>query len=110
LAKLRKRFDTIFLRDPATIRPELTVFAMGFIAFLVVAILSFPTSSSAADTRSPQELKTIIDLQPFRETSSIRVKEAGGSEAQVTLINLNPHINAWYLLQVGEKGAGGLSP
>jgi len=79
---------------------------MGFIAFLVVAILSFPTSSSAADTRSPQELKTIIDLQPFRETSSIRVKEAGGSEAQVTLINLNPHINAWYLLQVGEKGAG----
>jgi hypothetical protein len=51
-----------------------------------------------------QEIGTIIDLQPFRQTSSIRVKEAGGPENRATLINLNPHINAWYLLQLNGRG------
>jgi len=36
--------------------------------------------------------------------SSIRTKEANGLEGRVTLINLNPLINVWYLLQVDGKG------
>jgi hypothetical protein len=36
---------------------------------------------------------TILDLQPFRQSSS-----AGSA----TLVNLNPHINVWYVLTIGE--------
>ena len=32
------------------------------------------------------------------------MKEAGGPEGRATLINLNPHINAWYLLQINGRG------
>ena len=52
--------------------------------------------------------KTILDLQPFRETSKLRVKGRAGQEGTVTLVNLNPHINAWYLLELKwDGGAGG---
>ncbi len=54
--------------------------------------------------------KTIVDLQPFRETSQLRVKGKAGQEGTVTLVNLNPRINAWYLLELTwDGGAGGTS-
>lgn len=37
--------------------------------------------------------KTIVDLQPFRRQSAGR---------GATLINLNPHVNAWFLLTVND--------
>jgi hypothetical protein len=49
--------------------------------------------------------KTVIDLQPFRETSSIKIKGARGEEGLATLINLNPNINSWYLLHLNWRGA-----
>ncbi len=68
-----------------------------FLIFLAWALLASP--SGAAD-RS----KTIIDLQPFRKTTSVRIKDAGGKEGLATLINLNPTINSWYLLRIGWGG------
>ena len=44
--------------------------------------------------------KTILDLQQFRQTSSIHIKSQKGREGVATLVNLNPAINAWYLLRV----------
>ena len=44
--------------------------------------------------------KTILDLQQFRQTSFIHIKSQKGREGIATLVNLNPAINAWYLLQV----------
>jgi hypothetical protein len=79
---------------------------LGLFLFLFVAIQYFAASSRAADVKAPQDLKTIIDLQPFREITSIRIKEAGGPEGRATLINLNPHINAWYLLQLNGRAGG----
>jgi len=38
---------------------------------------------------------TIVELQPFRQTSSIHVRSG-----VATLVNLNPAIDAWYLLSV----------
>ena len=80
--------------------------AWGLFLPLFVAIQVFTASSRAADAKDPQDLKTIIDLQPIREMSSIRMKEAGGPEGRATLINLNPHINAWYLLQLNGRVGG----
>lgn len=42
--------------------------------------------------------KTILELQQFRQTSSINTRNG-----VVTLINLNPAINVWYVLKTGEQ-------
>lgn len=78
--------------------------ALGLFLLPFVAIQVFTASSRAGDEKDPQDVKTIIDLQLFRETSSIRIKGADGAEGWATLINLNPHINVWYLLQFNGKG------
>lgn len=41
--------------------------------------------------------KTIIELQPFRQTSRLAFETAAGASS-ATLINLNPGINAWMVL------------
>lgn len=53
--------------------------------------------------------KTIIDLQPFRNTVTGRIRSDRGSEAVATLINLNPNINVWYLLKVSWPGQAELT-
>lgn len=92
------------MQGRARIRQRHVFLAFGFFLSLFAAIPFLTTSSWAADPKDLQDLKTIIDHQPFRETSSIRVKEAGGRENRAALINLNPHINAWYLLQLNGRG------
>ncbi len=66
---------------------------------IFLACASLASLSGAADRP-----KTIIDLQPFRTTTSIRIKDAGGKEGLATLINLNPAINSWYLLRLNWGG------
>jgi hypothetical protein len=48
--------------------------------------------------------KTIVELQQFRATTTAAVKTGTGKEGAATLVNLNPHINAWHLLRVIWKG------
>ncbi|MEO8660128.1 MAG: hypothetical protein ABI693_16785 [Bryobacteraceae bacterium] len=49
---------------------------------------------------SSQAPKTILELQQFRQTSSSPVKSRSGRVGRATLVNLNPAINTWFLLQV----------
>ncbi len=44
--------------------------------------------------------KTILELQPFRHQTSIKVRDRAGQRGRATLINLNPTINVWYLLRL----------
>jgi hypothetical protein len=48
--------------------------------------------------------KTIVELQEFRQTGSSRIRSGKGAEGMATLANLNPTINAWYLLKVVWQG------
>lgn len=48
--------------------------------------------------------KTIVELQQFRRSDCIRIKSKDGRQGNATLINLNPAINAWYLLEVAWPG------
>ncbi len=48
--------------------------------------------------------KTIVELQQFRQTSSSRIRSDRGAEGTATLVNLNPDVNAWYLLKVAWQG------
>jgi hypothetical protein len=50
--------------------------------------------------------KTIVELQPFRQSASVEFQMAG-NWGQVTLVNLNPQINAWFLLTLWWPGAPG---
>lgn len=47
---------------------------------------------------------TILDLQPFRRSTTVTI-DRGGERAAITLTNLNPRINAWYLLAIERNGA-----
>jgi hypothetical protein len=42
--------------------------------------------------------KTIIELQPFRRTTTVSIQSASGRLGTASLINLNPAIDAWYLM------------
>ena len=54
--------------------------------------------------------KTILDLQEFRQTSSLAITSKDGKEGIATLINLNPAINVWYLLRIAWKdGTAGVT-
>jgi hypothetical protein len=75
----------------------------------IVVVLFFRATLSAAASQPPQKQveeynartpKTVIELQQFRKTSSIAIRESTGREGVATLINLNPMINTWYLLLV----------
>src|SRR5581483_10263897 len=50
--------------------------------------------------------KTILELQQYRQSHSIQISSKDGRKGIATLINLNPAVNAWYLLKVSwEHGA-----
>jgi hypothetical protein len=49
--------------------------------------------------------KTIVELQQFRRSSSQEVVAADGGQALATLVELNPVVNAWYLLRLGGNAA-----
>jgi hypothetical protein len=57
----------------------------------------------AAEPASPGP-QTIVELQPFAQTTSIPILDQRGKEDRATLINLNPRTNDWYLLKLGGRG------
>jgi len=81
---------------------------LGLLAMACAAIFGTPCALHAetpADAAAAQwaeyqaEIpKTIVELQPFRRSSSIEIGSASGASVTVTLVDLNPKINAWFLL------------
>jgi hypothetical protein len=64
---------------------------------------TIPTRKQLAEYE-PSTPKTIIELQEFRQTSSVGIRSSRGAEGAATLVNLNPTINVWYLLKVAWRG------
>jgi hypothetical protein len=48
----------------------------------------------------PPGLRSIIDLQVQRSSQSVWFRPAAGEPLKLELINLNPQVNAWFLLNV----------
>jgi hypothetical protein len=48
--------------------------------------------------------KSVIELQQFRKTSSIAIRNNEGQHGVATLTNLNPWINTWFLLTLEWDG------
>ncbi len=73
------------------------------LSFLSIAFMTLRLANAGEpDVDVP---KTIVELQQFRQTNSIPIKSRGGKEGIATLINLNPAINAWYLLTLKDGAA-----
>ncbi len=51
-----------------------------------------------------QDRKTIIELQPFRQSATIPIKGAQGEEGRARLIRLNHNVNDWFVLQLAWRG------
>jgi hypothetical protein len=49
--------------------------------------------------------KTVVELQQFRDSASIAIRRSTGQKGTVTLINLNPQINSWFLLLIQWDGS-----
>jgi hypothetical protein len=62
--------------------------------------------NSQAEAYAAQRAKTIVELQQFRRTDAIAIKGVGPGGGEATLINLNPTINAWYLLRLDRHDGG----
>ncbi len=50
--------------------------------------------------------KGVVELQRYRRTTSMSIRTRDGGPGTATLVNLNPTINAWYLLTLTWDGGG----
>lgn len=65
----------------------------------VVLLATAAADSVAPESPSlPQARRTLVDLQPFRQESRVAVQRANDVAGSATLTNLNPQVNAWFLL------------
>ncbi len=71
---------------------------------LLVPFLALPMLT--ANEHDANFRKTIVELQQYRQSSSVRIETRTGRKGVATLVNLNPAINAWYLLQVAWNDGG----
>jgi len=74
----------------------IAVLAAGVLALGIPEKVEAPVGQVAQyNAEAP---KTVIELQQFRQTSSIHARFGGNIEGTATLVNLNPVSNAWFLL------------
>jgi hypothetical protein len=83
--------------------------AVGLAACSILAVAAAVgndprTSGELMREYDAQVPKTILELQPFRQISTIQITSGDGRV--VTLVNLNPDINTWYLLSIRSDGGG----
>lgn len=79
--------------------------------FLTVDFSRAEMVPAESQAKSPEtnSVTSVIDLQPFRTVHSVEVDQPNSKTAEVTLINLNPKINRWYLLRVKRTTDGKLN-
>jgi hypothetical protein len=72
----------------------------NYVLLFLFAALANSGAESQFDQYQANVPKTIVELQQFRETNAIPIGSKGRKEGTATLINLNPAINAWFLLEI----------
>ena len=64
-----------------------------------------PVVSAPAPAPSPPSTRTVVDLQPFRSETRVPIQRADNVAGSATLINLDPQVNAWFLLTLDWRAA-----
>jgi hypothetical protein len=96
----------IYPRSPT--HRSLALLALSLVAFVCAETPLRAQSPGATEQVLTREgagheaamAKSIVDLQPSRQVVSNRIESSRGMQGTATLVNLNPTINAWYLLTV----------
>lgn len=77
--------------------------------FVLASIGMLPMAKSWEGDTQGMAAKSILDLQPFRQVTSNKIKSNTGTQGTASLINLNPAVNAWFVMEVdwqdGSKSA-----
>ncbi len=87
-----------------------TVLLGGFsvLSFLLLCSGSskanIPVKEGQPKAPSTKRLSSVIDLQPFQTVHSINVDLPDSTTTDLTLINLNPEVNQWYILRLRRSG------
>ena len=71
-------------------------------AALLGALCAHAWAQPAADAAA----RSILALQPSRQTSTATVQAGAGRTLQATLVNLNPAVNTWFVLTIEEAARG----
>jgi hypothetical protein len=97
------------MRHPSS-RHRLSAFVFGLLAlggaqtWLAPGSVAAPSDALAAPTEPTAAAEaiptSILELQPFRQSGSGNIEAENGVRGTATLVNLNPTVNAWYLLRV----------
>lgn len=74
-------------------------------AWLLVSLCASAIAQNQPTEYNAEAPKTILELQQFRQTSTVRIAPKNGQQGVATLVNLNPNIGVWYLLKVAWAGA-----
>jgi hypothetical protein len=93
---------------PLRAHPRVVLVALSFLAFAGAETPPMAKGPGAAEpapakggaAHEAAVAKSVVDLQPIRQAVSNRIESAGGIRGTATLVNLNPVINAWYLLKI----------
>jgi hypothetical protein len=73
----------------------------GYLRIAAAPLLAFATLGMANAVGHQADVpRTVLELQQFQQTNSIHIESRHGKKGTATLINLNPSINAWYLLKI----------
>jgi hypothetical protein len=89
------RVASVARRDRAFCGKLLSAFAL-----LGLHVLTAPPTAA----QPPAAGATVLDLQPFKQTTTLAIERAG-VKGTAALTNLNPRVNAWYLLAVDWTSA-----
>lgn len=80
------------------------MFAVAELPGVRAAEAGAPMGTPAREPSLSQGAQTLLELQPFRRSETRSFETAGGRPGSATLVDLNPHINSWYLLLL-DRGA-----
>ncbi|WP_136806451.1 hypothetical protein [Desulfosediminicola flagellatus] len=75
--------------------------------FYGVSVSDVKVTAATASQITENRTGTVIDLQQFKSVQSIVVDLSDGESAEVTLINLNPKVNRWYVLSLNNDSKRG---
>ena len=69
-----------------------------------IAAMGPMCADSTAQTAVGTAARTIVTLQPSRQASTATIEAGTGGPLQATLVNLNPAVNAWFVLTLDDAG------
>ena len=94
-------------RRPAGAQAQRSALALLLTLPCLAAEPPLPADETLAEQRVQYDVddpKTILELQPWRSSSQVALRRADGTAGVATLTNLNPYVNAWYVLTLSWTG------